>query len=36
MACAAKNPLEVLGWMVSSGCKRQALAFVRQLVAKQQ
>ena len=31
-----ENPLEVLGWMVSSGCKRQALAFVRQLVTKQQ
>ena len=31
-----ENPLEVLGWMVSSGCKRQALAFVRQLVAKGQ
>ncbi|AZO08477.1 MULTISPECIES: hypothetical protein [unclassified Mesorhizobium] len=30
-----ENPLEVLGWMVSSGCKRQALAFVRQLVTKQ-
>lgn len=31
-----ENPLNVLGWMVSSGCKRQALAFVRQLVTKQQ
>jgi len=31
-----ENPLEVLGWMVSSGCKRQALALVRQLVTKQQ
>ena len=31
-----ENPLEVLGWMVSSGCRRQALAFVRQLVTKQQ
>ena len=31
-----ENPLEVLGWMVSSGCKRQALAFVRQLVTKHQ
>ncbi|MGX5844847.1 hypothetical protein ACWGTI_29530 [Mesorhizobium sp. ArgA1] len=30
-----ENPLEVLGWMVSSGCKRQALAFVRQLVTKE-
>ncbi|RVD58799.1 hypothetical protein EN828_19260 [Mesorhizobium sp. M2D.F.Ca.ET.185.01.1.1] len=30
-----ENPLEVLGWMVSSGCKRQALAFVRQLVTRQ-
>jgi hypothetical protein len=31
-----QNPLDVLGWMVTSGCKRQALAFVRQLVTKQQ
>lgn len=31
-----ENSAEVLGWMVSSGCKRQALAFVRQLVTKQQ
>ncbi|MER8434260.1 hypothetical protein [Mesorhizobium caraganae] len=31
-----ENPLEVLGWMVSSGCKRQALALVRQLVTKKQ
>ncbi|ESX04851.1 hypothetical protein X769_13620 [Mesorhizobium sp. LSJC268A00] len=31
-----ENPLEVLGWMVSSGCKRQALALVHQLVTKQQ
>lgn len=31
-----ENPLDVLGWMVSSGCKRQALAFVHQLVTKQQ
>ncbi|ESY73097.1 hypothetical protein X740_32760 [Mesorhizobium sp. LNHC221B00] len=31
-----ENPLEVLGWMVSSGCKRQALALVRQLATKQQ
>lgn len=31
-----ENPLEVLGWMVSSGCKRQALAFVRRLVTKHQ
>ncbi|TPK94131.1 hypothetical protein FJ938_28860 [Mesorhizobium sp. B2-4-14] len=30
-----ENPLHVLGWMVSSGCRRQALAFVRQLVTKQ-
>ncbi|WFP65787.1 hypothetical protein [Mesorhizobium sp. WSM4904] len=30
-----ENPLEVLGWMVSSGCKRQALAFVHQLVTEQ-
>jgi hypothetical protein len=29
------NPLEVLGWMAASGCKRQALALVRQLVTKQ-
>jgi hypothetical protein len=35
-SAGAANPLDVLGWMVSSGCKRQALAFVRQLVTKQQ
>ncbi|TPK60660.1 hypothetical protein FKO01_45875 [Mesorhizobium sp. B2-3-3] len=31
-----ENPLNVLGWMVSSGCKRQALAFVHHLATKQQ
>ncbi|MER9586349.1 hypothetical protein [Mesorhizobium sp. M0276] len=31
-----ENPLEVLAWMVSSGCKRQAMALVHQLATKQQ
>ena len=28
------NPVDILGWMVSSGCKRQALAFARKLASK--
>jgi len=26
-----KNPIGVVGWMIDSGCERQALAFVRAL-----
>lgn len=28
------NPVDMLGWMVSSGCKRQALEFARKLSSK--
>jgi hypothetical protein len=32
----AQNPVEMLGWMINSGCKEQALAFTRQLVLEAQ
>lgn len=32
----AANPVDVLGWMIASGCKGQALAFTRQLVVEAQ
>lgn len=32
----AKNPVDMLGWMINSGCKEQALAFTRQLVFEAQ
>lgn len=31
-----QNPVEVLGWMMESGCQGQALAFTRQLVIEAQ
>ncbi len=31
-----KNPLDVLGWFIASGCERQAVAFTRQLAREAQ